>query len=230
MRPLPLLLAAALISFLPISVQAQQGSHAHGSPTPAVPSTENVHTAHQHDIGPAGETYDLRFIDGMVQHHTGALRMSEYVFNIGAPGVGSLGKEIWNDQSQEIKAMGQWRKSWYPDAPIYPVSYRPGGDPNSLAGVTRMTADQIAGMQMMESTPTKSNRVTWFLEGMLQHHGGALVMAHDALRKSTNPTILRLARNIIIAQRREIVQVRNMLQHDGLNKSEYNQYDVLFSL
>lgn len=230
MRPLPLLLAAALISFLPISVQAQQGSHAHGSPTPAVPSTENVHTAHQHDIGPAGETYDLRFIDGMVQHHTGALRMSEYVFNIGAPGVGSLGKEIWNDQSQEIKAMGQWRKSWYPDAPIYPVSYRPGGDPNSLAGVTRMTADQIAGMQMMESTPTKSNRVTWFLEGMLQHHGGALVMAHDALRKSTNPTILRLARNIIIAQRREIVQVRNMLQHDGLNKPEYNQYDVLFSL
>jgi len=237
MRPLPLLLAAALISFLPISVQAQQGSHVHGnhpmnngSPTPAVPSTENVHTAHQHDIGPAGETYDLRFIDGMVQHHTGALRMSEYVFNIGAPGVGSLGKEIWNDQSQEIKAMGQWRKSWYPDAPIYPVSYRPGGDPNSLAGVTRMTADQIAGMQMMESTPTKSNRVTWFLEGMLQHHGGALVMAHDALRKSTNPTILRLARNIIIAQRREIVQVRNMLQHDGLNKPEYNQYDVLFSL
>ena len=230
MRPLPLLLAAALISFLPISVQAQQGPHVHGSPTPAVPSTENVHTAHQHDIGPAGETYDLRFIDGMVQHHTGALRMSEYVFNIGAPGVGSLGKEIWNDQSQEIKAMGQWRKSWYPDAPIYPVSYRPGGDPNSLAGVTRMTADQIAGMQMMESTPTKSNRVTWFLEGMLQHHGGALVMAHDALRKSTNPTILRLARNIIIAQRREIVQVRNMLQHDGLNKPEYNQYDVLFSL
>jgi len=237
MRPLPLLLAAALISFLPVSAQAQQGSHLHGnhpmnhgSPTPAVPSTENVHTAHQHDIGPAGETYDLRFIDGMVQHHTGALRMSEYVFNIGAPGVGSLGKEIWNDQSQEIKAMGQWRKSWYPDAPIYPVSYRPGGDPNSLAGVTRMTADQIAGMQMMESTPTKSNRVTWFLEGMLQHHGGALVMAHDALRKSTNPTILRLARNIIIAQRREIVQVRNMLQHDGLNKPEYNQYDVLFSL
>jgi uncharacterized protein (DUF305 family) len=225
-----LLLAAALISFLPVSAQAQQGSHVHGSPTPAVPSTENVHTAHQHDIGPAGETYDLRFIDGMVQHHTGALRMSEYVFNIGVPGVGSLGKEIWNDQSQEIKAMGQWRKSWYPDAPIYPVSYRPGGDPNSLAGVTRMTADQIAGMQMMESTPTKSNRVTWFLEGMLQHHGGALVMAHDALRKSTNPTILRLARNIIIAQRREIVQIRNMLQHDGLNKPEYEQYDVLFSL
>ena len=65
---------------------------------------------------------------------------------------------------------------------------------------------------------------------MLQHHGGALIMAHDALLKSTSPTILRLARNIIIAQRREILQIRKMLQHDGLNKPEYFQYDALFSL
>ena len=47
-------------------------------------------------MGPAGSTYDLRFIDGMVEHHTGALRMSEYVFNIGAPGVGALANSIWN--------------------------------------------------------------------------------------------------------------------------------------
>jgi uncharacterized protein (DUF305 family) len=202
----------------------------HGGGTNSAPSPQADHAAHMHDVGPAGATYDLRFIDGMVQHHTGALRMSEYVFDIGVPGVGSLGKEIWNDQSQEIKAMGQWRKAWYPDAPVYPVTYLPGGDPNSLSGVKRMTAEQIAGMRMMESIPTKSNRVTWFLEGMLQHHGGALIMAHDALLKSTNPTILRLARNIIIAQRREIVQIRKMLQYDGLNKPEYYQYDGLFYL
>jgi uncharacterized protein (DUF305 family) len=55
-------------------------------------------------------------------------------------------------------------------------------------------------------------------------------MAHDALNKSTNPTIQRLARAIIVAQRREIIQLRKMLQHDGLNKPEYHQYDSLFSL
>jgi len=27
------------------------------------------------------------------------------------PGVGALAKEIWRDQAQEIKAMGQWRKA-----------------------------------------------------------------------------------------------------------------------
>lgn len=237
MRPFISFFAAAAIS-APLAVLAQQmpgmsgmEHHMHhgGSMGPSS-GAQTDHASQMHDVGPAGATYDLRFIDGMVQHHTGALRMSEYVFDIGVPGVGSLGKEIWNDQSQEIKAMGQWRKAWYPDAPVYPVTFLPGGDPNSLSGVTRMTAEQIAGMRMMESIPTKSNRVTWFLEGMLQHHGGALIMAHDALLKSTNPTILRLARNIIIAQRREIVQIRKMLQHDGLIKPEYIQYDALFSL
>ena len=237
MRPFISFFAAAAIS-APLAGLAQQmpgmsgmEHHMHhgGNMGPSS-GAQTDHASQMHDVGPAGATYDLRFIDGMVQHHTGALRMSEYVFDIGVPGVGSLGKEIWNDQSQEITAMGQWRKAWYPDAPVYPVTFLPGGDPNSLSGVTRMTAEQIAGMRMMDSIPTKSNRVTWFLEGMLQHHGGALIMAHDALLKSTNPTILRLARNIIIAQRREIVQIRKMLQHDGLNKSEYIQYDALFSL
>jgi uncharacterized protein (DUF305 family) len=58
----------------------------------------------------------------MVQHHTGALRMSEFVFDIGSPGVGALAASIWSDQAQEIKAMGQWRKAWYPEAPVYPVA------------------------------------------------------------------------------------------------------------
>ena len=146
------------------------------------------------------------------------------------PGVGALAKQIWRDQAQEIKAMGQWRKAWFPDAPVYPVALQPGGDPNAMAALTRMSPEQIQAMQMMGSPPTRENRVTWFLEGMLQHHGGALIMARDALVKSTNPTLRRLASAIIVAQRQEILQIRGMLQHDGLNKPEYHHYDGLFAL
>ncbi|MFN6131527.1 MAG: DUF305 domain-containing protein [Synechococcaceae cyanobacterium] len=212
------------------------GHHQHhqmGAPAPAggsAPAAAPIdHSAHSHDVGPAGSTYDLRWLDAMVQHHTGALRMSEFVFDIGVPGVGSLGKDIWRDQAQEIKAMGQWRKAWYPEAPVYPVALKAGGDPNSMGSLERMSAAQIQAMQMTGSTPTKDNRVTWFLEGMIAHHGGALVMAHDALKKSSNPTIQRLARQIIVAQRREILQLRRMLRHDELDKPEYYQFDALFS-
>ena len=236
--PLPLVLAAGLASAQPDPgpQHLHHGGPATGAarspssgPDPASPQAHGPGHDHDHDLGPAGDTYDLRFIDGMVQHHSGALRMAEFVFGIGAPGVGALATTIWADQAQEIKAMGLWRKAWYPEAPVYPVAYLPGGDPNGSPGLVPMTADQIASMRMLTTLPTKANRVTWFLEGMLQHHGGALMMAQDALRKSRNPTILRLARSIISTQRQEIVRLRQMLQHDGLSKPEYFQYDGLFA-
>jgi uncharacterized protein (DUF305 family) len=228
--------AVALMALIALAAPAARAQmdhnhhHHHTTPAPAAGagSAGIDHSAHNHDVGPAGSTYDLRWIDAMVQHHSGALRMSEFVFDIGVPGVGSLGKAIWRDQAQEIKAMGQWRKAWYPEAPVYPVTLKSGGNPNAMADLTRMSTAQIQAMQMMGSTPNRENRVTWFLEGMIAHHGGALLMAHDALNKSRNPTIQRLARQIIVAQRQEIIELRRMLKHDGLNKPEYDQFDPLF--
>jgi len=211
--------------------QHHHNHHQHHQAAPAAAPQgqgHGSHASHSHEVGPAGATYNLRWLDAMVQHHTGALRMSEFVFNIGSPGVGALATSIWREQAREIKAMGQWRKAWYPAAPVYPVALKVGGDPNAMAGLERMSAAQIQAMQMMGSTPTKDNRVVWFLEGMIAHHGGALEMAHDALNKSTNPTVRRLAREIIVAQRAEIIELRRMLRLEGLSKPEYSQYDALF--
>jgi uncharacterized protein (DUF305 family) len=228
-------LAAALAVWGPGAALAQQPAampgmdhQHHGHPAGPAGAGQDSHASHDHEVGPAGATYDLRFLDAMVQHHTGALRMSEFVFDIGSPGVGALARTIWRDQAQEIRAMGQWRKAWYPEAPVYPVALKPGGDPDAMGDLVRMSAAQIEAMRMMASTPTTSNRVVWFLESMIQHHGGALEMAHDALEKSTSPTIRRLARQIIVAQRQEIIQLRRMLRHDGLNKPEYHRFDPLF--
>ncbi len=60
-----------------------------------------------------------------------------------------------------------------------------------------------------------------------QHHR---MMAHDALAKSTNPTIRRFARGVIVAQRAEIMELRRMLALEGLRKPEYRKYDALFNL
>jgi uncharacterized protein (DUF305 family) len=204
--------------------------HQHHQHHAAPPAPAAGHEGHSHsqELGAAGATYDLRWLDAMVQHHTGALRMSEVVFNIGSPGVGALANDIWREQAREIKAMGQWRRAWYPQAPVYPVALRAGGDPNSLVGLERMSAAQIEAMRMTGSLPSQSNRVVWFLEGMIAHHGGALEMAHDARKKSSNPTLRRLAGEIITAQRAEILTLRRMLRRDGYNKPEYYRYDSLF--
>jgi hypothetical protein len=52
--------------------------------------------------------------------------------------------------------------------------------------------------------------------------------AHGALARSTNPSLRRLARQILTAQRREILAIRRMLRQQGLSKSEYFRYDPLF--
>ena len=55
-------------------------------------------------------------------------------------------------------------------------------------------------------------------------------MAHEALSRSHNSTIRRLARSIVIEQRREILELRGMLHNAGLNKPEYHRFDPLFRL
>ena len=120
--------------------------------------------------------------------------------------------------------MGQWRKAWYPEAPVYPVALRPGGDPRTMAGLERMSAAQIQAMQMMGSTPTKDSRVMWFLAGMIAHHGGALEMAYNAYSRSSHPTVRQLAREIILAQKAEIIELRRMLRLQELGKPAYSQF------
>jgi uncharacterized protein (DUF305 family) len=108
MRPAPAGLALLGLLAVTASATAQQDPHhGHhqlhqmGAPAPASsPAAAPVdHSAHNHAVGPAGRTYDLRWLDAMVQHHTGALRMSAFVFAIGQPGVGVLAKQIWRDQA-----------------------------------------------------------------------------------------------------------------------------------
>ncbi len=217
----PLGLAPLVVAALALTGLLAPGAKAQGAPPPHEHHHAPAATmGHQHgaSLGPAGTTYDLRWLDAMVQHHTGALRMGEFVFDIGQGGVGALAKAIWADQAQEIKAMGQWRKAWYPEAPLYPVAWKSGGDPNALADLVRMTPEQIEAMRMVGAAPSRESRVRWFLEGMIAHHGGALEMAHDALQKSSNTTIRRQARQIIVAQRREILALRRMLQRDDSDR------------
>ena len=204
--------------------------HQHHQSEPTGHEGHGDHSSHNHSVGPAGATYDLRWLDAMNQHHTGALRMSEYVFGIGAPGPAHLAHSIWRDQATEIKAMIRWRKAWYPQAPVYPVSLKPGGDPDAMSGLQRMSDEQIAMMQMVGTPPASGEQVDWFLEGMLYHHGGALEMAHEALDRSSNTTIRRLSRDIILAQRQEIILLRRMLASRGLSKPSYYNYDHLFRL
>jgi uncharacterized protein (DUF305 family) len=66
------------------------------------------------DLGAADDKFDLRFLDGMIPHHKGALVMAEQVLkNSDRPELKQLANDILTSQQTEIDQMTQWKKDWY---------------------------------------------------------------------------------------------------------------------
>lgn len=60
----------------------------------------------------------------------------------------------------------------------------------------------------MDLGPANANLDLRFIDAMIPHHEGAVVMAKDALQKSKRPEIQKLAKNMLGAQNQEIAQMK----------------------
>ncbi len=82
---------------------------------------------------------------------------------------------------------------------------------------TTMEDKGKAGMMMKDLGSADSNYDLRFINAMMEHHEGAVVMAQDALKKSKRPEVQKLAKEIISAQQQEIAQMKTW------RKEWYNQ-------
>jgi uncharacterized protein (DUF305 family) len=60
----------------------------------------------------------------------------------------------------------------------------------------------------MDVGPADANYDLRFLDSMIPHHQGALVMAQDVLKKSKRPELVKLAKSIITDQKKEIDRMK----------------------
>jgi uncharacterized protein (DUF305 family) len=60
----------------------------------------------------------------------------------------------------------------------------------------------------MDIGPADVNYDLRFLDSMIPHHQGALVMSEEVLKKSKRPELIKLAKDIITAQTKEISQMQ----------------------
>ncbi|MEA5516228.1 DUF305 domain-containing protein [Nodularia sp. UHCC 0506] len=164
---------------------------------------------HAIDLGPADASYDLRFIDGMIVHHQGAVVMAKDVQEKSQrPEMKKLADDIIKAQNQEIAQMQQWRTAWYPNAGDKVMAYH-----GEMGHMMEMTPEQKQTMMMsMDLGAADAEFDLRFINGMIPHHEGALVMAQDALQKSQRPEIKKLAEEIIKAQETEINQMKQWRQ------------------
>lgn len=164
---------------------------------------------HNMDLGLADSNYDLRFIDGMIPHHEGGVVMAkEALQKSKRPEIIKLANEIIKAQNVEINEMKQWRKTWYPKAPIEPQAWHP-----EMKHMMAMSPEQIQAMRMdMDLGAADTEFDLRFISAMIPHHEGAVNMGKDALNKSKRSEIKKIAQAIISSQEAEIQQMQNWRQ------------------
>ncbi|MGF1566746.1 MAG: DUF305 domain-containing protein [Nodosilinea sp.] len=212
-RPFTLLLSLALVATAPALLGGCQTS----APTSADPEGHSMAKgdapmtdhAMAMDLGPQDEDFDLRFIDGMILHHQGAVAMAETLKQQSQrPEMLQMADDIMIAQQGEIEQMQQWRQAWYPNADPEPMMYDA-----QMGHTMAMTADMQTEMMMSPDLGKADDEFDRrFLDAMIPHHEGALAMANEALAKSDRPEIRALADAIIATQQAEIGQMQQWRQ------------------
>ncbi|MBC6433901.1 DUF305 domain-containing protein [Nostoc sp. HG1] len=157
------------------------------------------------NLGPADANFDLRFIDGMIPHHQGAVEMAkEAQVKSKRPEIKKLADNIIKSQNQEITQMKQWRQAWYANAGNKPMAYD-----SKMGQMAEMSSDQMKTMMMSQNLGAADAEFDLrFINAMIPHHQGAVTMAQDALSKSKRPEIKKLAQEIVKAQEIEIKEMQ----------------------
>ena len=147
-------------------------------------------------VAPNGEYSDAAFVDAMIPHHEGAIEMAEVALdNAEHREIETLAREIVDAQRAEI---GELRE------------IRGGLDPSGTT--MQMSEGEMDGMMGMSEDPRELAQSRpfdkAFMDAMTPHHESAIAMANVALEESENPEIRGLAEEIVSAQEREILQMR----------------------
>lgn len=148
---------------------------------------------------------DVRFMQGMITHHQQALEMTDLVSDrTDHEGIHALAGRIEISQIDEIESMRRWLESR--DESV-PEEHDHG--PLMPGMLTEEQMERLAGAEGAEF-----DRL--FLEGMIQHHEGALVMVEelfDSEGAGQEPQIFVFASHVDADQRAEIARMRNVLNH-----------------
>jgi uncharacterized protein (DUF305 family) len=154
-----------------------------------------------------GERAEVRFLEGMIDHHQMAVDMAnDCLTKADFEGLRTLCQNIIDAQSAEIAQMQGWLKDWYG------VEYAPMPmDMNSMPGMEM--PDPVMSMGMMAGLNQLNGRdyeIAW-LEAMIDHHDDALHMSERLLRRVVHDELRALANRIIHDQAAEIRTMETML-------------------
>jgi uncharacterized protein (DUF305 family) len=80
--------------------------------------------------------------------------------------------------------------------------------PEDMQKVMKDQMHMMNKMMVKELGPKDANYEKRFIDVMIEHHEGAIMMAKDALKNANKPELIQMAKDIIAAQEKEIAQMK----------------------
>jgi uncharacterized protein (DUF305 family) len=152
-----------------------------------------------------GKAYDIAWLSQMIEHHRGAVQMSQMcVKSCVDKDVKAAAQKIIDAQDKEIKLMNTWLKSWYNTKPDPKQMALMKADMQPMMDVSRTGMTSMAGMKIQADRS--------FLEGMIPHHEHALAMGKDAVKRALRPALRQFGQNVVSDQGKEIKQFQGWLK------------------
>lgn len=190
-------LAAALVAVL---TACSATPTAAGTQSATAPTGAESADATQHNAA------DAEFAQMMIVHHEGAIEMAELASSAAATDeVRALAQRIAAAQGPEIEQMSGWLDAWGEAQPADAQMDAMGHEGMDMDGM-----DQQAAMDEL-SALSGADFDRRFLELMIEHHRGAIVMAETERGAGENTDAIQLAGAIIDAQTAEITEMSNLL-------------------
>ena len=161
------------------------------------------------DLSQVGHTpADVRFMQGMIGHHAQAIEMTDLLATrTGSEDMRKLALRIEVSQRDEIRMMQEWLQARGAEVP--------GEHAHHAHGATLMpgmlTPDEMS--RLAAATGTEFDRL--FLEFMMKHHDGALIMVRDLFATSgagQESEIFAFASDVEADQQMEIDRMAAMLR------------------
>ncbi len=147
---------------------------------------------------------DVMFAQMMIPHHEQALELSDIALDPRAgasDAVKALATQIKEAQDPEIELMTSLLTAWG-----QPTAMDPSMDHSSMMS-GMLSVNELDALSQTQGAELDRQ----WLEAMIAHHEGAIVMAEDLLQSGVNSELRSLGEQIITSQQAEIDEMRSLL-------------------
>lgn len=159
---------------------------------------------------PGASSPEVAFARNMAAHHGQAVEMALIMRDrTQNEELRTLALDIILTQQAQIGQMQGWLAAW---SQPYASTDPPMAAQMQMPGMA--TEEDITALRTL---PVPEAEVR-FLQLMLRHHQGGVMMAQDALQATRRPEVVRLATAIVNAQQNEITYIQTLLKQRGASE------------